>query len=79
VLAALHPDAYLAGMDQSRTTQAAVPEGPPERWKSALARGEADLAAGRVYTIDMDALCREMEAEADALERKIAARHASPA
>jgi len=51
----------------------------PEGWADSIARGEADLAAGRIYAIDTDALCREIEAEADALERRIAARHASPA
>jgi len=51
----------------------------PAAWAAALARGEADLAAGRVHTIDTDALCREIEAEAADIERKIAARHASPA
>jgi hypothetical protein len=49
----------------------------PAGWSDALLRGEADLAAGRVHEIDTDALCREMDAEADALERQIAARHAS--
>jgi hypothetical protein len=51
----------------------------PEGWADSIARGEADLAAGRIYAIDTDALCREIEAEADELERRIAARHASPA
>jgi len=50
----------------------------PEGWAESIARGEADLAAGRIFTIDIDALCREIEAEADAIERRIAARHASP-
>jgi hypothetical protein len=74
MLAAVHANAYLARMDQEPT-----PAPLPEGWTGSVARGEADLAAGRVYTIDTDALCREIEAEADELERQIAARHASPA
>jgi hypothetical protein len=62
-------------MDQAPTTPADLPEG----WTASLARGEADLAAGRVYTIDTDALCREIEVEAADMERQIAVRHASPA
>jgi hypothetical protein len=62
-------------MDQLPTTPAVLPEG----WAAALARGEADLAAGRVQSIDAEALCREIEAEAADMERQHAARHASPA
>jgi hypothetical protein len=34
----------------------------PEGWAESVARGEADLAAGCVYTIDIDALCHQIEA-----------------
>jgi hypothetical protein len=74
MLAAAYTNAYLPRMDQ-----APAPAPLPEGWAESLARGEADLAAGLVHTIDTDALCREIEAEADALERQIAVRHASPA
>jgi hypothetical protein len=51
----------------------------PLGWAEAIAQGEADLAAGRVVEIDTEALCREIEAEAEALERRIAAGRLSPA
>jgi len=74
MLAAKPCGAYLAGHGQLPT---AAPL--PEAWAESIARGEADLAAGRVHVIDTDALCREIEAEADEMERRIAARHTSPA
>jgi hypothetical protein len=41
---------------------------PPQAWREALARAEADLAAGNVVDLHLDALCLEIEAEADAME-----------
>jgi hypothetical protein len=61
-------------MDQIQT------ESPlPAGWAEALERARADVAAGRVHVIDTAALCAEIEAEADELERRIAARATSPA
>jgi hypothetical protein len=57
-------------MDPNPTTPVALPAG----WAATLARGEADLPAGRVNTTDIDALCHEIEAGAADVERKIAAR-----
>lgn len=52
---------------------------PPDAWLASIARGEADLAAGRVKAIDIEELCQELEAEAAACERQAARRQASPA
>ena len=35
---------------------------------ASLARSRAEIAAGQVEDVDIDALCDEMEAEADAME-----------
>jgi hypothetical protein len=67
-----HP--YREEMDQTP-----APDPLPEGWTESIARSEADLAAGRATTIDTDALCREIEAEAEAMERRVVARQASPA
>jgi len=50
----------------------------PPGWADDLAKGRADVAAGRVVMIDTEALCREIEAEAEELERGIAAPTPSP-
>jgi hypothetical protein len=60
-------------------TQLLAPEPFPEGWVESIARSEADLTAGRVHIIDTDALCREIEDEANTVERQIALRHRSPA
>lgn len=65
------PEPTSPGMDQA-------PAPLPDGWIESMARSEADLAAGRLRTIDTEALCREIEAEADAMERRIAARRTSP-
>jgi len=66
-------------MDQIQPAAPLLEATLPEEWAESIARGEADLVAGRVYVIDTDAQFREIEAEADEMERRIAARHASPA
>jgi len=43
-----------------------------------VARGEADLAAGRVKTINIDALCQEREDEAVECERRAERRQVLP-
>jgi hypothetical protein len=48
--------------------QAPAPHTAPQAWLDILQEAEADIAAGRVQEIDVDALCREIDAEADALE-----------
>jgi hypothetical protein len=58
--------------------QTPKPTTPPAGWAEALQSGRADVAAGRVYDVDTEALCAEIEAEADALEHQIAAPTASP-
>jgi hypothetical protein len=55
----------------------AEPARLPEGWANSIARSEAGLAAGRVHVMDTDALCREIEAEADTMEQQIAARQTS--
>jgi hypothetical protein len=40
----------------------------PQDWLEALRCADAEVAAGRVIEVDIDALCREIEAEADAME-----------
>jgi hypothetical protein len=50
----------------------------PHDWIEAIARGEADLTAGRVIEIDTEALCREIADEAAMVERKIVAGRVSP-
>jgi hypothetical protein len=50
-------------MDQANT-----PRRAPQVWLDELALAEADLAAGRVEDIDIDALCAELEADADAMD-----------
>jgi hypothetical protein len=53
------------------------PQSPlPAGWVKALEAGRADVAAGCVTEIDTEALCDEIEAEARALARQIAARSA---
>jgi hypothetical protein len=48
--------------------QAPTPRPAPPAWLDILEEAEADIAAGHVQEIDIDALCREIDAEADALE-----------
>jgi hypothetical protein len=40
----------------------------PQAWLDDLSVARADRAAGRVLDIDLDALCREIEAEAAGIE-----------
>jgi len=56
-------EAYINLMDQPPT-----PRPAPQAWLDILEEAEADIAAGRVQEIDIDALCREIDAEADAME-----------
>ncbi len=51
-----------------RIKQPAPTSGVPKAWIDALNEAEADIAAGRVVEVDIDALCREIDAEADAIE-----------
>ncbi len=55
----------VSAMDQANT-----PRRAPQVWLDELALAEADLAAGRVedIDIDIDALCAELEADADAMD-----------
>jgi len=48
--------------------QANSPRRAPQAWLDELALSEADLAAGRVEDIDIDELCAELEADADAMD-----------
>jgi len=57
-------------MDQAQPT--------PAGWAEWLERARADVAAGRVHVIDTAALCAEIEAKADELERRIVARTTLP-
>jgi hypothetical protein len=57
-------------MDQAQP----IPAGCAE----SLERARADVAAGRVHVIDTAALRAEIEADADELERRIAARTTLP-
>ena len=45
-----------------------LPRKAPQSWIDALEKGRADIAAGRVSDVDLETLCLELEAEADALE-----------
>ncbi len=58
-------------MNPDRNTRSDA-DAPPTRTAAdvlaSLARSDADIAAGRVVEIDIDALCDELEAEADAME-----------
>ncbi len=51
-----------------RIKQPAPTPGVPKAWIDALDEAEADIAAGRVVEVDIDALCREIDAEADAID-----------
>lgn len=61
-----HGRVYLEGM----SALPAPPAAPPEAWLDDLATARADRAAGRVHDIDLDALCREIEAEAAEIEAR---------
>ncbi len=62
-------------MDQTAPTAPNV----PAEWAESIARAEADLAAGRIHSLDLESLCQQIESEADELERQNTARHTSPA
>jgi hypothetical protein len=53
------------------------PLAPPRTLLDDVAAARADVAAGRVRQIDLDALCRDIEAEADEIEAE-QARQAAP-
>jgi predicted transcriptional regulator len=65
ILAAI---AYVIPMSQAATPRRAA----PQSWIDAIARGEADLASGRVR--DLETVMREFEAE-DVDGLKLAERH----
>ncbi len=65
-MAKLRRRAYLEGMSTIPDPKAA----PLPAWLDELTAARADLAAGRVHDIDLDALCREIEAEAAEIEAR---------
>jgi len=62
----------LARADIVRMDQAETPRRAPQAWLDAIARGEADVAAGR--TIDFEDVMREFDAEDARLEAEAKAR-----
>jgi hypothetical protein len=48
--------------------QANSPRRAPQAWLDELELARADVAAGRVEDIDIDELCAELEADADAMD-----------
>jgi hypothetical protein len=48
--------------------QTPPPRRAPQAWLDILDQAEADVAAGRVEVIDVDALCREIETEANTIQ-----------
>jgi hypothetical protein len=51
--------------------KAGTPRRAPQAWLDELELARADVAAGRVEEIDIDELCAELEADADAMEAEL--------